>query len=183
MALLHSEMVPLGTPAHSFKLHGIDGRIYSLDFFKNKKVLAVIFMCNHCPYVQATIDRLVAVQKDYQSKEVQLVGINPNDVATHPEDSFPNMKLFSREHGMNFPYLQDETQEVAHKYNAVCTPDIFVYGPDRRLAYRGRIDDNWQEPHKVRRKDLRDALNTLIAGEPAPAEQHPSMGCSIKWKR
>ena len=183
MALVHSEMVPLGSPAIPFRLPGVDGKTYSLESFKDRGILVVIFMCNHCPYVKATIDRMVAIQRDYQDHGVQLVGINPNDVVTYPEDSFENMKRFARERKVNFPYLQDESQGIARKYKAVCTPDIFVYGPDRKLAYRGRIDDNWQDEKKVLRKDLRRALDMLISKQPLPAEQHPSMGCSIKWKQ
>jgi|SRR3990172_6301883 len=182
MALVESQMAPLGTPVVEFTLPGVDGQTYSLESFKEKRVLVIVFMCNHCPYVKATIQRLIAIQKDYQGQGIQLVGINSNDVVTYPEDSFENMKVFSRERRMNFPYLQDESQEIARKYNAVCTPDIFVYGPERKLIYRGRIDDNWQDETIVTRKDLRQALDTVVAGLPIPSEQRPSMGCSIKWK-
>ncbi len=183
MALVESQMVPLGTPAVEFTLPGVDGKTYSLESFKEKRVLVIVFMCNHCPYVKATIQRLITIQRDYQGQGVQLVAINPNDVVTYPEDSFENMKVFSKEGRMNFPYLQDNSQEIARKYNAVCTPDIFVYGPERKLIYRGRIDDNWQDETRVTRKDLRRALDTLLSEQPVLPEQHPSMGCSIKWKR
>lgn len=182
MVILRSEMVPLGAPAYDFTLPGVDGKSYSLSNFKDKKFLVIVFMCNHCPYVKATLDRLIKIQNRYRDKGVQLVGINPNDERTYPEDSFENMKVMAKEKGISFPYLRDETQEVARKYNAVCTPDIFVYGPERRLLYRGRIDDNWQYPEKVTMHDLADALDAIISGKTPPAEQHPSMGCSIKWK-
>ncbi|MBI4715887.1 MAG: thioredoxin family protein [Nitrospirae bacterium] len=182
MALLHSEMVPLGSPAHEFTLPGIDGKTDSLNSFHNGKVLVVVFMCNHCPYVKATIHRLIAIQEDYGDRGVRLVGINPNDAASFPEDAFAKMKVYAREWGMNFPYLQDKSQEIARKYKAVCTPDLFVYGPDRTLAYRGRIDDSWQDEGTVARRDLRIALDALLAGKAVPTEQHPAMGCSIKWK-
>jgi peroxiredoxin len=176
-------MVPLGTPAHPFRLPGIDGKTYSLESFQEAKVLVVIFMCNHCPYVQATVQRMIAIQRDYRERGVQLVGINPNDAENYPEDSLPNMRKYAVEWGLNFPYLWDETQAVARKYDAVCTPDLFIYGPDRLLAYRGRIDDNWQVEKKATRRDLRAALDALLqVGGPASKEQFPAMGCSIKWK-
>jgi peroxiredoxin len=176
-------MVPLGTPAFDFQLPGVDGNTYSLESFKDKRILVIVFMCNHCPYVKATIQRMMTIQRDYEARGTQWVGINPNDAAAYPEDSFANMKLFFRDQRMNFPYLQDESQEIAGKYAAVCTPDIFVYGPERKLVYRGRIDDNWQDETRVTRKDLRRALDAIVSGQPAPQEQHPAMGCSIKWKR
>lgn len=182
MVLLKSQMVPLGMPAVNFVLPGVDGKTYSLDSFKGKKVLVIIFMCNHCPYVKATLKRLIDIQKDYVDKGVQLVGINPNDEISYPEDSFENMKKIAREKGIPFPYLRDETQEIARKYNAVCTPDIFVYGPVRKLLYRGRIDDNWQEEGAAKKRDLREAIEAILNNKPVPKEQHPSMGCSIKWR-
>jgi peroxiredoxin len=182
MALLNSKMVPLGTEAIDFDLAGTDDRNYSLDSFKDKKVLVIIFMCNHCPYVIAVLSRLIAIQNDYADKGVQLVGINPNDTVNYPDDSFENMKKIVREKNVPFPYLIDESQDIARKYNAVCTPDIYVYGKERTLLYRGRIDDNWQEESKVTKKDLRDALNGILKGSPVSQNQVPSMGCSIKWK-
>tara|TARA_B100000315_G_scaffold130524_1_gene120124 strand:+ start:6221 stop:6769 length:549 start_codon:yes stop_codon:yes gene_type:complete len=182
MALLNSKMVPLGTKAIDFDLCGTDGKNYSLDSFKKKKVLVVIFMCNHCPYVIAVLDRLIAIQNDYEDKGVQLIGINPNDTVNYPEDSFDNMKKKVKEKNIPFPYLIDESQNIARKYDAVCTPDIYVYGNERTLIYRGRIDDNWQEESKVTQRDLRDALDAILKGNPVSGKQTPSMGCSIKWK-
>ena len=182
MALLNSKMVPLGTEAIDFDLSGTDDRNYSLDFFKDKNVLVIIFMCNHCPYVIAVLSRLIAIQNDYADKGVQLVGINPNDTVKYPDDSFENMKKIVREKNVPFPYLIDESQDIARKYNAVCTPDIYVYGKERTLLYRGRIDDNWQEESKITKKDLREALNAIMKGSPVSQNQVPSMGCSIKWK-
>ncbi len=183
MALLHSTMVPLGKPAADFQLPGTDGKIHALGDFADKKILVVVFMCNHCPYVKAVLQRLIDLQNDYQEKGVQLVGINSNDVARYQDDSMENMTALAREKKISFPYLLDETQEVARAYDAVCTPDIFVYGADRGLLYRGRIDDNWQEPDKVAQKDLRRALDLIFDGKQVFAEQIPSMGCSIKWKQ
>ena len=182
MALLESEMVPLGTAAHDFSLLSTDGNSYSLDSFNDKKVLVIVFMCNHCPYVKAVLDRLIELQKDYADKSVQLVGINPNDEENYPEDSFENMKKAVIEKGIPFPYLQDTTQEIAKRYKAVCTPDIYVYGKERKLLYRGRIDDNWQDESSVTKRDLRLAIDAILEDSPVSEEQYPSMGCSIKWK-
>lgn len=182
MVLLESEMVELGTKAHSFNLPGIDGKRYGLKNFEDAKIVVVIFMCNHCPYVKAVIQRFIDIQRDYEKKSIQLVGINSNDDKNYPEDSFEKMKVFAKEQGMNFPYLRDESQKVAKTYHAVCTPDIFVYDEDRKLAYRGRLDDNWKEPEAVTSRDLRNALNELLTGKILSKNQQPSMGCSIKWK-
>lgn len=182
MALLYSKIAPLGSKAIDFDLPGTDENNYSLNSFKDKKALIIIFMCNHCPYVIAVLNRIIAVQNDYADKGVQLVGINPNDAVNYPEDSFENMKKIVKEKNIPFPYLIDETQETARKYDAVCTPDIYVYGEERTLLYRGRIDDNWQEEFKVKQRDLRDALNAILERKPVFKKQIPSMGCSIKWK-
>ena len=175
-------MVPLGTKAMDFNLPGVDGKEYSLASFSNNPVLTIIFMCNHCPYVKAVIQRLVDLQSDFSNQGVQLLGINCNDVEKYPDDSFDNMKASSKEWGMNFPYLFDESQEVAKTYDAVCTPDIYVYGKERKLLYRGRIDDNWEKPDKVVRRDLKLAINHIVTKKEVSKEQIPSMGCSIKWK-
>jgi peroxiredoxin len=182
MVLLSSKMVPIGTEAYDFSLMGTDEKTYSLESFSDKKVLLIIFMCNHCPYVKATIGRLIEIQKDYDDKGIQLVGINPNDEINYSDDSFENMKSAFKDEEINFPYLRDDTQDIARKYDAVCTPDIYLYGPERKLLYRGRIDDNWQDETKVTRKDLRDAIDAVLEDRPVSEEQHPSMGCSIKWK-
>ena len=182
MALLHSTMVPLGTAAIDFKLPGIDGVKYSLDTFVDSKVLVIIFMCNHCPYVKAVIQRLIDLQEDTSSQGVRLVGINCNDAQKYPDDSFENMQKVATEWGMNFSYLFDESQTVAKKYDAVCTPDIYVYGKEKKLLYRGRIDNNWENVEQVTQRDLKQAIDCILAGQEVPAKQVPSMGCSIKWK-
>jgi peroxiredoxin len=182
MALLHSTMVPLGTATIDFKLPGIDGTEYSLDLFTENKVLVIIFMCNHCPYVKAVIQRLIDLQEETLSQGVRLVGINCNDAQKYPDDSFESMQKVAMEWGMNFPYLFDESQTVAKKYDAVCTPDIYVYGEKRNLLYRGRIDDNWENADLVTQRDLKQAIDCILAGQEVPAKQVPSMGCSIKWK-
>ena len=182
MALLHSTMVPLGTAAIDFKLPGIDGAEYSLDTFADSKVLVIIFMCNHCPYVKAVIQRLIDLQEDTLSQGVRLFGINCNDAQKYPDDSFESMQKVAMEWGMNFSYLFDESQTVAKKYDAVCTPDIYVYGKEKKLLYRGRIDDNWENVEQVTQRDLKQAIDCILAGQEVPAKQVPSMGCSIKWK-
>lgn len=182
MVLLQSQMVPLGEKAHPFRLPAVDEKHYSLDDFSDKNILVIIFMCNHCPYVKAVIDRIIALDRDYADNGVQIVGINSNESVNYPEDSFDKMKVFAKKKGIRFPYLRDESQKVAHAYSAVCTPDIFVYDAQRKLAYRGRIDDNWQDESKITSHDLRSALEALISGKKLSEHQHPSMGCSIKWK-
>ena len=182
MGLMHSTMVPLGTPAVSFELSGSDSKVYSLESFADKTVLVIIFMCNHCPYVKAVLQRLIDLQKETEYRGVQLVGINSNDAQRYPDDSLENMQIITREKGINFPYLFDYSQQTARAYNAVCTPDIYVYGLERKLIYRGRIDDDWEHEEKVTQRDLKEALDYIIAGKEIPFEQIPSMGCSIKWK-
>lgn len=180
--LLQSKPCEINSGIIDFHLKGIDDRIYTLNDFNGDKILVIIFMCNHCPYVKAVIGRLVAIQKKYFDKSVRLIGINPNDSKAYPEDSFENMKLFAKEYSMNFPYLFDETQNTAKQYGAVCTPDIYVYDEKRKLRYRGRIDDNWKDEEQVKTKDLESAIENLIKGKDITFEQIPSMGCSIKWK-
>lgn len=168
------------TSAKDFNLPGADGRDYSLASFADKKVLVVIFMCNHCPYVLAVLERLNNLAQEFAERGVQFVGINSNDATDYPADSFEKMKDLP----VNFPYLRDESQEIATKYHAVCTPDIFVFDAERKLKYHGRIDDNWQQAEKVEHEELKSALEKILAGEEIPREQqNPAMGCSIKWKR
>jgi peroxiredoxin len=184
MALEYSKGMPVGTAAPPFSLPATDGETYSLDDFADAKALVVVFTCNHCPYAKAAEDRLIEIQRDYGDRGVQLVAINPNDASTHPGDSFENMVARAREKGFNFPYLRDESQAVARAYDAACTPDLFVFGPDRKLVYNGRLDDSWQDPAKVTRRDLREVLDAVLEGrDPQLPEVVPSMGCSIKWKR
>lgn len=183
MVLLKSEPIPMGTPAPEFQLKSVDGKEYTLESFSDAKVLVVMFICNHCPYVQAIEDRIIALRRDYESKGVQLVGICSNDPTDYPDDAPGKLKERWETKSYGFPYLIDETQKVAKAYGAVCTPDIYVYGPDRGLAYHGRIDDNWQEPTQVKRQEIREALDALLADQTPAKEQFPAMGCSIKWKK
>ena len=182
MALLESTMPPLGTPAHDFLLDGIDGETHSLESYSEKEIIVIIFMCNHCPYVKAVLKRIIDLQNEFIARGVQFIGINPNDAIRYPDDSLENMKTIAKENNFSFPYLVDSSQEIAKSYDAVCTPDLYVYGKDRKLAYRGRIDDNWEHPKKVTQQDLKLALENILAGQLVAKEQIPSMGCSIKWK-
>ena len=162
-------MVPLGTPVPDFNLKGIDGREYSQASYADKKVLVVVFMCNHCPYVQKIWDDLVTLEK-HLPEEVQFLGINPNGAnPNYPEDSFEKMKEYAAAKGQEFPYLLDETQTVAKAFQATCTPDIFVFDEKRKLAYRGAFEG------------LEKAINALLNGENPSSEQIYSMGCSLKW--
>lgn len=182
MALTYSEMVPLGKSAPGFDLLGIDGKRYKLHDFDSKKALVVMFICKHCPYVIAVQDRLAKLARDFTPKGAQFVGISSNDVSRYPEDSPENMREQARKVGFDFPYLIDDAQDVARAYGAVCTPDIFVFGPDRKLKYRGRIDDSWKDESKVQKEDLRVAIEAVLSGSDVSTDQIPSMGCSIKWK-
>jgi peroxiredoxin len=182
MPLLKSNSGEIGSAIIDFTLKGVDEKIYSVSSFSSKNILVIIFMCNHCPYVQAIVERLVILQTKYESKSVQLIGINSNDTESYPEDSYKNMKSFSKERKFNFPYLIDENQSTAKSYDAVCTPDIYVYDKSRQLKYRGRLDDNWQEIENVKTRDLESAIDSILADKEITFEQIPSMGCSIKWK-
>ena len=176
-------MVPLRTSATSFRLSGVDSKTYSLENFSDKNVLVIIFMCNHCPYVKAVLQRLIDLQAKKEYQGVQLIGINSNDVDRYPDDSMENMQKITKERGINFPYLLDVSQETAKAYDAVCTPDIYVYGAERKLLYRGRIDDNWEDEEKVTQRNLKEAVDCIVAGKEVPSEQTSSIGCSIKWKQ
>jgi peroxiredoxin len=192
MALLHSTESHLNSPAPDFSLMGTDGRTYSLKSFQDRKGLLAIFMCNHCPYVIAVEDRINQIAKDYP--DIAVIGINSNDPHYKNDDSFENMVIKAKNKGYVFPYVIDETQQVARDYDAVCTPDPYLFknmgtvigSPDFRLQYRGRIDDSWKDESKVTESSLRLAINRLLNQQSdqqqnAPAAI-PSMGCSIKWK-
>jgi peroxiredoxin len=182
MTLLESLNIPLGSDAHDFNLPGIDGQDHSLDSYKDEKVLVLVFMCNHCPYVQGIIQRLISLQDKFKDKGVKFVGINANDSENYSEDGFDKMSEYAKDWDLNFDYLRDESQEVAKIYKAQCTPDIYVYDKDQKLAYHGRIDDNWQHEDQVTTHELHDALEALVNDKNVSDQQYPSMGCSIKWK-
>src|SRR5438445_923560 len=165
--------LPLCRPAVDFQLKGVDGKTHSLKSFADKKALAIVFSCNHCPYVQAYEARMVQLQRDYLPNGASLVAINSNDDAGYPEDSFENMITRSKEKGFNFPYLRDETQEIARKYGAICTLHIFLYNQQRVLSYKGRIDDN-RNPTDVKSHDLRNAIDAVLSSKtPAVQETRP----------
>jgi peroxiredoxin len=172
--------LPLGARAPAFDLPGIDGRSHTLSSYGAKPVLVVVFTCNHCPYSKAYEDRLIAIQRDYEGRGVQLLAINSNDDKAYPEDSFPEMVKRAEVKGFNFPYLRDETQKVVEEYGAVCTPHIFVFDKDRTLRYRGRVDDS-RDQSKVTTHDLRNALDELLGGKDLRVPDTRPFGCSIKW--
>ncbi|MGQ9605870.1 MAG: thioredoxin family protein [Thermogutta sp.] len=178
-----STMLPLGTTAPDFALPDTNGKIVRLADFDGAKALLVIFLCNHCPYVKHIADRLAQITKEYVEKGVAVVGINSNDAAAYPEDSPEKMKKEVAARGYPFPYLYDETQETAKAYRAACTPDFFLFDADRKLVYRGQLDDS--RPSNglpVTGKDLTAAVEAVLSGTPVPVEQKPSLGCNIKWK-
>src|SRR6266498_499358 len=152
------------------------------DDFETATLLGVFFFCNHCPYAKAVEGRLIDLDKDYRDKGFRFVAISANDADTYPDDSFENMKKRARDRGYGFPYLYDESQSVARAFGAVCTPDLYVFDRERKLAYHGRLDDSPMDPTKVKRRELREAVDALIAGEQPNANQNPCIGCSIKWK-
>lgn len=178
-----STMLELGTPAPDFSLPNVDGTDVSLADFAEKKGLLVIFMCNHCPFVIHLREHLASFAKEYQEKGLGVVGISSNDVETHPDDSPEKMKEEAAAQGYTFPYLYDETQAVAKAYKAACTPDFFLFDKEMKLAYRGQFDDSRPGNDKpITGADLRAAADKVVAGEPVPEAQTPSIGCNIKWK-
>jgi peroxiredoxin len=183
MAQTPSTMLPLGTTAPDFKLPDTNGKIVALADFKDKPALLVIFMCNHCPYVKHIRAGLAQLARDCLPRGAAIVGINSNDAANYPDDSPARMKEEVKSAGYLFPYLYDETQAVAKAYRAACTPDIYLFDQNRKLVYRGQFDDS--RPGNgipVTGKDLRAALDAVLAGKPVSPEQKASIGCNIKWK-
>lgn len=176
-------MLALGTPAPDFDLPDPSGRRYARDDFRDATGLLVMFLCNHCPYVKHIRDGLAAFGRDYRDRGLAIVAINSNDVVGYPEDRPEKMAEEARDAGYVFPYVFDETQEVAHAYEAACTPDFFLFGKDRRLVYRGQFDGSRPANDvPVTGVDLRAAADALLAGREPSAEQRPSLGCNIKWK-
>lgn len=165
-----------------FSLMGVDDKNYSLNDFSDKKILIVIFSCNHCPYVQAYEDRIIALQNEFGKVGVKIVAINPNDDVKYPDDSFDEMKKRAAAKSFNFPYLRDESQDIAKAFGATHTPQIFLFDADRKLKYEGKIDDNWQEPYKVKSAYLRDTIMEVLNGKEVSVPETFSIGCTIKWK-
>ncbi|HEY1463827.1 MAG TPA: thioredoxin family protein [Terriglobales bacterium] len=184
MAETPSTMLPLSTSAPDFNLRDPSGKITSLAEFKNAPALLVAFICNHCPFVKHIRKEFAAFAKEYQARGVGIIAVSSNDATNYPQDGPEKMAEESKQAGYTFPYLYDETQEVAKAYRAACTPDLFLFDRDHRLVYRGQFDDS--RPGNgcpVTGKDLRDALDAVLAGRAVTADQKPSVGCNIKWKR
>lgn len=184
MALTESNMLSLGTKAPDFVLPDtVSGKDIALKDVASDKATVIMFICNHCPYVIHVNEEIVRLAKDYQSKGVAFLAISSNDVDNYPQDSPNKMKVLAEKEGYTFPYLYDESQEVAKAYDAACTPDFYVFDGDLRLVYRGRLDESRPKTDiPLTGKDLRGALDAILAGRPAPEKQYPSAGCNIKWK-
>ncbi len=178
-----STMVSLGTPAPDFRLPDTTGKAVSRDDFRSAPALLVMFICNHCPYVKHVAAGIARLARDYQARGVAVVGVNSNDYGAFPDDAPDKMAEEVRLRGYTFPYLLDETQEVARVYGAACTPDFFLFDKDRKLVYRGQMDSSRPGSDvPVTGADLRAALDAVLAGKPVSADQIPSLGCNIKWK-
>jgi len=176
-------MLPLGTPAPDFRLPDTNGRTVARDDFREAHALLVAFLSNHCPYVQHIRDGFAKLAREYRDKGVTAVAINSNDIEAYPEDSPENMRKEAEAHGFTFPYLFDESQEVAKAYHAACTPDFYLFDKGRRLVYRGQMDDSRPGNRMpVTGRDLRAALEAVLKGRPVQLNQRPSVGCNIKWK-
>jgi peroxiredoxin len=184
MARTETPVCDFGLPAPDFHLKGVDGKTWTLNGVRGKNGLLVMFICNHCPYVKAVRDRIIRDARELQDHGINAVAIMSNDPTDYAEDSFDNMKKVAQELKFPFPYLYDETQEVAKAYGAVCTPDFFGYNSDLKLQYRGRLDESGKEPAAPNaRRDLFDAMKQVAQTGQGPKDQIPSMGCSIKWKQ
>lgn len=184
MALTPSTMLALGTPAPDFSLPDtVSGRVISLATFAAQKALLMMFICRHCPYVQHVKGELAKLGRDYSGKDVGIVAVSSNDVENYPEDSPEKLKEMAQECGFNFPFCYDETQSTAKAYAASCTPDFFLFNRERKLVYRGQLDDSRPGNGKpVNSRDLRRALAAVLSGQPVFSDQKPSVGCNIKWK-
>ena len=184
MTVTASKMISLGTSAPDFSLPDTEGNIVSLSDFEQAPALLVVFMCNHCPFVKHILKDFIELAKEYQEEGVAVVAISSNDVDGFPEDNPEMMAQKAKEAGFSFPYLYDETQEVAKAYQATCTPDFFLYNKERKLVYRGQMDDSRPGNNvPIKGSDLRAALEAVLNGEKVPAKQRPSMGCNVKWKK
>ncbi len=182
MVLLESQVkLKPGDAAPSFELMGTDDARHSLDSYGDYDGLLIVFMCNHCPYVKAKIEAIKEIDEKFKDR-VAVVGINSNDSTGYPEDSFEAMKEIVREKGLGFDYLVDESQEIARKYGATCTPDPFLFDKDRRLVFHGRIDDAMRPEDTASEKTMIQNIERLLAGDAIEKEFDPSIGCSIKWK-
>ena len=182
MALVESIKIALGTKMPDFELKDPTGNLFNGNNLYGKKGLLVAFTCNHCPYAQAVWPRLIRLAGFISSLGMNTVGINPNIHPGYPDDAAVKMIEKIKEWGINFPYLVDETQETAQAFQAQCTPDLYLFDAAHRLVYHGRFDDNWQDESKVKRQELKEAIEALASGKPVSEKQYASMGCSIKWR-
>jgi peroxiredoxin len=182
MAPTKNSICNFGWKAKDFALKGVDDKIYTLADVRGPKGTLVVFICNHCPYVKASIDRIVAEAEALREIGIGTIAIMPNDTATYREDSFDYMKAFAAEHGFTFPYVIDATQDVARAYDAQCTPDFFGFNAQNELQYRGRLDASRMTPVANARRELFEAMEQVAETGHGPVEQVPSMGCSIKWR-
>ena len=185
MALTESTMLELGTQAPDFSLPDVSsGKTVSLKNFSDKKALLVMFICNHCPYVQHMKEELTRLGKDYANRDIGIVAISSNDVKSYPDDAPAELKKMATSLGFTFPFCYDEMQQAAKVYTAACTPDFFLFNERRQLLYRGQLDDSRPGSGKpVTGRDLRAAIEAVLTGRPVGRDQKPSMGCNIKWKR
>jgi peroxiredoxin len=180
---MKTEELTIGSNAPAFaNLPGTDGQQHSLSSFADKKVVVVVFSCNHCPYVQAYEERMIAFQRGYAAKGVQLIAINSNETDHYPEDNFGEMVKRAKSKGYNFPYLRDDDQAVANAYGATHTPEFFVFDEKRKLRYRGKFDDNYQNPAAVKAHYLTAAVDALLSGKEVTEPETYSVGCTIKWR-
>lgn len=173
--------IDVGKDAPGFNLKGVDGEFHSLDDYGDKEAVVIVFTCNHCPTAVQYEDRLIELQDDYAGKGVQLVAINPNEDVGHPTDSYEHMIERAKQKGFNFPYLRDQTQEVAKAYGAIRTPHVFLLDRERKAVYCGRIDDSPGDPAAVGQHDLREALDEVLAGKPVSVTSTQAIGCTVKW--
>jgi peroxiredoxin len=177
----NSKVLQVGDPMPHFTLPATDESTIDSKAL-DAPVLAIVFTCNHCPYAQAYEDRLKALYNEFATKGVQFILICSNDAVNYPEDAFEEMKKRAMEQQYQFPYCQDESQDIARAYGALCTPHTFVFDRERRLQYKGQVDDNWKNPNAVKRATLRDAIAALVAGSEPAVKEANAIGCSIKWK-
>lgn len=182
MALKESAVVALGNEIPRFVLKDPEGIIQVSDYAFGKKGLLIAIMCNHCPYAQAVWPRLIRLSKYAMESGINVVAINPNINPNYPEDSPEEMLMRIKKWNIPFPYVIDDTQNVARAFDAQCTPDFYLYDSNKKLVYHGRLDDNWQDESKVTRKELQEAIVCLASGKPITEKQYPSIGCSIKWR-
>lgn len=173
--------IDVGKTAPDFNLPGVDGRKWALAEFKDKRLVVIVFSCNHCPYVVGSEDRMIALQRDYAARGVQLVAINSNETDGHPEDSFDHMVARAKERGFNFHYLRDEDQSIAKVYGAQRTPHFFVLDENRIVRYTGRMDNNPRDESKAETHELRDAVEAVLAGRDVAVKTTDAIGCNVKW--